>query len=260
VKFTVLSGSPKGDLSITLQYVLYLEKKFPNIELNVINVGRQIKKIEKDQTLFEKIINDLKASDGIIWAFPLYVLLVPSNLKRFIELIYEREATEAFKDKYTAAISTSIHFFDNIAHNYIHAICDDLDMKYLGYYSADMPDLLIEEKRKQIEQFMTNVISGIEKKSSPPKYYAKVPKSNYVYTNGEKNLNSIETEGRKLLVISDVEGEEKTNLVKMISRFKQSFTEEIEEINLRDIYFKGRCLGLKCCFSGLTCERGLKGL
>jgi len=29
MKFTVLSGSPKGDNSVTIQYVLYIAKKFP---------------------------------------------------------------------------------------------------------------------------------------------------------------------------------------------------------------------------------------
>jgi multimeric flavodoxin WrbA len=220
-------------------------------------VGRQIKKIEKDQALFDGIISDLKEADGIIWTFPLYVLLVPSNLKRFIELIFEREATGAFKDKYTAAISTSIHFFDNIAHNYIHAICDDLDMKYLGYYSADMHDLLIDKKRKEIEQFMSNIIEGIKKKSSPPKYYGKVPESKFKYKNGGKNkkikesgesIELIETKGRKILIVSDVEGEE-TNLVKMITQFKESFSEEIEEVNLREIDIKGGCRGcIQCAY------------
>jgi hypothetical protein len=65
-------------------------------------------------------------------AFPLYFLLVPSNYKRFIELIWERGAEAAFKGKYAASLSTSIHFYDHIVHNYINAISEDLDMKFAG--------------------------------------------------------------------------------------------------------------------------------
>jgi hypothetical protein len=63
-----------------------------------------------------------------------YYFLVSSQYKRFIELIWERKAEGFFKDKYTAVLSTSIHFFDHTAHNYMNAICDDLEMKYLGFF------------------------------------------------------------------------------------------------------------------------------
>ena len=79
----------------------------------------------------------------VLWAFPLYVMVVCSRYKRFIELIFERKAEDAFPGTYAASLSTSIHFFDQTAHAYIHAISDDLGMKYLGFYSADIKDLLI---------------------------------------------------------------------------------------------------------------------
>jgi hypothetical protein len=55
---------------------------------------------------------------------------VHGNYKRFIELITERGVQDAFAGKYTATLSTSIHFYDHTAHNYMHAVCDDLNMKY----------------------------------------------------------------------------------------------------------------------------------
>src|SRR4030043_33838 len=129
MQIAVLSGSPKGELSVTLQYVRLIQKKFPQHELKVINVSHDIQKIEKDEKLFGKIIDDIINADGVLWAFPLYFLLVPSQYKRFIELIRERAAQSAFKGKYTAVLSTSIHFYDHTANNYMRAICDDLDMR-----------------------------------------------------------------------------------------------------------------------------------
>jgi NAD(P)H-dependent FMN reductase len=135
MKIIVLNGSPKGKLSITMQYIKYIEKIFPHHELKIFDISQKLRTIEKDEKVFQEIINEIESSDGVLWAFPLYYCLVHSNYKRFIELIFERKVTDAFKDKYTAAISTSIHFYDHTAHNYINAICDDLNMKYVDFFS-----------------------------------------------------------------------------------------------------------------------------
>ncbi len=123
MKIAVLSGSPKGDLSITLQYVKLIQKKIPEAE----------------------IIDHVRNSDGVLWTFPVYVFLVPSQYKRFIDLIWERGAQDAFQDKYTAVLTTSIHFYDHTAHNYMHAICDDLGMRFVESLSADIDDIFTKE-------------------------------------------------------------------------------------------------------------------
>ena len=48
MKIAVLNGSPKGKLSATLQYVNFIQKKFPHHELKIFEIASQIKKIEKD--------------------------------------------------------------------------------------------------------------------------------------------------------------------------------------------------------------------
>ena len=153
MKIVVLNGSPKGNISVTLQYVLFIRKKFPQHELKVFNIAQEFRKIEGEEEAFQEIIEAVKSADGVLWAFPLYILLVHSNYKRFIELIRERGVESAFKGKYTAALSTSIHFFDHTAHNYINAICDDLDMRYVGSFSADMYDLLQTKEQDKLIRF-----------------------------------------------------------------------------------------------------------
>ena len=44
----VLNGSPKGEYSITLQTVRYLEKLHPEHSFQVLHVGQRIKALEKD--------------------------------------------------------------------------------------------------------------------------------------------------------------------------------------------------------------------
>ena len=43
MKIIVLNGSPKGDISVTMQYVRFIQKKFPQHELRrlgLLGIGR----------------------------------------------------------------------------------------------------------------------------------------------------------------------------------------------------------------------------
>ena len=83
MKIIVLNGSPKGDLSITMQYVAYIKKQFPQYDLEITNISQRIKRIEKDESIFQGIIDKVRTSDAVLWASPIYLLLVPSQYKRF---------------------------------------------------------------------------------------------------------------------------------------------------------------------------------
>ena len=59
-------------ISVTMQYVHFIQNKFPQHELNIFNIAQKINGIEKNQNSFGQIINAVKTADGILWAFPLY--------------------------------------------------------------------------------------------------------------------------------------------------------------------------------------------
>ena len=86
MKITVLNGSPKGDYSITLQTVRFIEKHNPQHSFTYLNVGQSIKAYEKD---FSKAEAALNKADMILFAYPVYTFIVPSQLHRFIELMKE---------------------------------------------------------------------------------------------------------------------------------------------------------------------------
>ena len=153
MKIIVLNGSPKGQTSVTVQYVHFLQVKFPDIEWNILDVAQKIKKLEDDKAAFQQVIEEVSTSDAVLWAFPLYFFLVSSQYKRFIELIYERKSVFAFRGKHAAVFSTSINYFDHAAHHYMNAICDDLQMKFVDCYSAEMNDLLKSTERKRLKLF-----------------------------------------------------------------------------------------------------------
>lgn len=251
MKITVLNGSPKGKQSVTMQYVHFIQQQFPQHELKILHVAQRIRKLEKDGQAFQEILDDVASSDGVLWAFPLYTCLVHSDYKRFIELIRERDAQGVFENKYAASFSTSIHFYDHTAHNYIHAICDDLDMRFVDAYSASMRDLFEEGKQRSVRLFAEQIFDAIETNAPTFKQYAPILHTPAEYTPGQATAG-IEPDNQKVLIITDAENEQ-SNEWKMVERFRAAFTKPIEVINLHDLDMKGGCMGCLQCGYDNTC-------
>jgi multimeric flavodoxin WrbA len=256
MKIVVLNGSPKGDISVTMQYIQFLKKTFPQHDLKILNISQKIQAIEKGEAASREIIDEVRSAEGVLWAFPLYFLLVHSHYKRFIELIFERGVEEAFQGKYASALSTSIHFFDHTAHNYINAICDDLNMKYTGSFSADMYDLLEEKRRQELTLFAEHFFFAIENNVPTTKTFRPVHRSQFDYIPGDVE-SKISVGDKKVVVLTD-SVDSQTNLGKMIKRFSQSFSGEIEVIDLNDVDIKGGCLGCIQCGYDHSCSYGSK--
>jgi len=258
MKITVLNGSPKGVTSVTMQYVHYIQKKFPQHDLQIVHISQRLKKIERDREAFREIVDRVQTSDGVLWAFPLYLLHVHGNYKRFIELIWERGATGAFAGKYAAALSTSIHFFDHTAHNYIHAICDDLDMRFTGSFSAEMLDLLKKEGQAKTVTFAGHFFKAIDEDLPAPRRYAPLVARAFDYTPGPVE-RQIDVDGKRVVILTDAEPGQ-TNLLRMIERFEAALAGDVEVLNLHDVDIKGGCLGcLKCGYDNQCAYRGKDG-
>lgn len=248
MKVVVFNGSPKGELSVTLQYVRYLQKKFPQHEFTIYPIAQQINKLERDAQAFGQIMDEVRHTDAVIWAFPLYFLLVCSQYKRFIELIREKNEASAFAGKYAASLSTSIHFFDHTAHNYIHAICDDLQMKYLGAYSAEMYDLMRGKERRRLLGFAESFFDSVSRQIPVARVYPPLSFSDFHYQPGTSTA-SVDTGNKQLLILTD-EKKESGNLWPMVQSFKGNFRQNVDVVCLSDIDIKGGCLG--CCRCGLN--------
>lgn len=73
MKIVVLNGSPRNEQSVTMHYIKYLENTFDQCEFKILNICQEVKTLEKNADIMEQTINEIKNSDGIIWAFPVYL-------------------------------------------------------------------------------------------------------------------------------------------------------------------------------------------
>ena len=254
MKILVINGSPAGDSSITLQTVEYLKIFFPEHEYKTINAGQRIKAIERD---FAESKAALEAADLIIFCYPVYTFLAPSQLHRFIELIKESRADVA--GKFATQISTSKHFYDTTAHRFIQDNCADLDLKYLRGLSADMDDILTEQGQNDAKEFFRFVLWNIEKG-----YYEKpsVMPAEAVFGpvfaasagTSPAPMPSADAKSIRAALVTDYDAQDPApGLISMIKRFQSRFPGQIELVNLREFPFSGGCLGCFNCASEGKC-------
>ena len=238
----VLNGSPKGKYSITLQTVLYLEKLHPDHTFENLNVGQTIKSLEKD---FSSAIDAVQKADLLLFSYPVYTFIAPSQLHRFIELL--KAADLDLSRKFATQISTSKHFYDVTAHRYIQDNCLDLGLKYIKGLSADMDDLLSKKGQKEAVDFFNFVCWSMTHDSyepfpaplgAPAHIPVTVPDENPADKSGD------------VVIVTDCEADN-TQLSNMIARFQSKLPIKSRIVNIQDYPFKGGCLGcFNCAISG----------
>lgn len=238
----VINGSPKGEYSITLQTVRYLEQQFLDQHFEVLHAGQQIKSLEQD---FTSAIVAVKQLDLLLFSYPVYTFLAPSQLHRFFELL--KASGISLADKYAAQLSTSKHFYDITAHRYVQDLCQDLGLKYIGGLSADMDDLLQEQGQKQARDFLQYLRWSVAQDSYLPFPAAQpdfVPAAATALPVGEEDKPG------DIVIVTDVTPEE-ANLQTMIHRFRAKCPRKTRVVNIREYPLQGGCLGcFRCAVSG----------
>ena len=241
MKILVLNGSPKGKYSITLQTSLYLQAKHPEHSFNFLNVGQNIKALEKD---FSPALEAVREADILLFSYPVYTFIVPCQLHRFLELLKASGAN--LSGKVATQISTSKHFYDMTAHRFIQDNCADLKLPYIRGLSADMDDLLTEKGQKDAESFFRFLIWSVENNSFEAA--SAVP--------GTANHIPVdvpvceEKKSGDIVIITDCE-ENDTQLTAMIARFRAVMPRATRVVNIREYPLRGGCLGcFNCAVTG----------
>ena len=246
MKILIINGSPAGEGSITLQTMLYIEKLFPGHEYETINAGQRILSLEKD---FSPALDALRSAEMLIFCYPVYTFLVPAQLHRFIELM--KESGVPLAGKYAAQITTSKHFYDVTAHEFIRENCADMGLKYIAGLSADMDDLLNEKGRGEARAFFAHALwyaeNGLGEAPAPRPAPDAALKSASVPADAYT-----EKKDKRVVVVADL-AEGDTALADMIGRFLAVTPYRCSVVNLRDFPFAGGCLGCFNCASDGRC-------
>lgn len=242
----VLNGSPTGKDSITLCTLRYIKKHFPEHKYKVLHVGQQIYKMEHDPECWKPY---LEAADLVIFCYPVYTFLVPSQLHHFIELMKESEID--LSEKYATQISTSLHFYDVTAHTFIEENCADMGFRVIRGLSADMEDLLHEQGQKDALSFFRYVLWNIEKGySDVPAISAKAKKLKK--TNSDVSPVNAPAPQR-VVIVADYGNSEANRLQNMCERLKNALPCKTDIVNIQEFPFKGGCLGCFHCAADGKC-------
>ncbi|MGA2545771.1 MAG: NAD(P)H-dependent oxidoreductase [Rectinemataceae bacterium] len=252
MKIAVLGGSPKGETSVTMQYVRWIRENLRGHEIETFQIASRIAALERDEATFASVIEAVQGADAVLWAFPLYVFTVCSQYKRFIELVWDRGAAEAFRGKYAASLSTSIHFFDHTAHEYIRGVSEDLGMAFTASFSPKMDDLKKPECRKQLLSFAEELVGAAEKKLPLPRRTAALPPRGSAAgapraTEPVSSPKSSPPTGKRVLVLVDYPELAVGAMARRYAAAARSAGENVELLGLEEMGMKGGCLGcLKC--------------
>ena len=246
MKIAVINGSPKGKYSITLQTVLFLQRKYPQHTFEVLHAGQKIKALEKD---FSEAKALLESSDAVLFSYPVYTFLAPSQLHRFIELV--KASGVPLTDKYVTQISTSKHFYDMTAHKYVEENALDLGMRYIRGLSADMEDLLKDKGQKDATQFFNRFLWSVEEGV----YTVKTLGEDSTFIPVKATLPTTFAENKRtdkdILILTDCT-DKTSNLWTMIERFQASLPYQTRIVNIQEYPLSGGCLG---CFRCAVSEK-----
>ena len=243
MKILIVNGSPRGRFSVTLQTCLYLEKRFPGHSFEYLNAGAGIQSFERDMAPAAAAFS---RAELVIFAYPVYTFLVPSQLHRFLELMKERRLD--VRGLCATQLTTSKHFFDVTAHRFVEENCRDMGMRVIRGLSADMEDLLTEKGRQEAERFLEYAVFCAENGIVDTETAQAAEEPAPVY---ECALEPVKKqEGFDTVIIGDLrEGDE--SLRAMIKDFDAVYPYRTRFVNLADFPFKGGCLGcLNCAISG----------
>jgi multimeric flavodoxin WrbA len=201
------------------------------------------------------VLARVAASDLVIMACPVYVFNIPSQFRRFIEILFDESRQAPFAGKYAACITTSINFFDNTAHAYLRSVCEDLGMNFAGAFSADSYDLLDETQRSRLLQFAGLVFDTVRDRRPCSRACLPLVKSSFQYQPSGAEATKLSTD-KKVVIVMDAE-RPGSNLPLMVRKFAENF-ENAEVLNLSEVNVSGGCLGCIQCGFDHKCVYGDK--
>ena len=243
MRILVINGSPKGENSVTLQTVLYLEKHFPEHRFVYLHAGQRVRALEKD---FSPAAVELEQAELLLFAYPVYTFLVPSQLHRFVELM--KESGVSLAGKYASQISTSKHFYDITAHAFLEDNFFDMGLRVVRGLSADMEDLLSPKGRQECLAFFRHLLFCAERGLCLPERAALPAAAHLPVTLPPESTEK--KDRRVAIVASDLADPQ---LAAMVEAFCRRVPAGVRVIDLTKVRMDGGCISCFHCSTKGEC-------
>ena len=252
----IINGSPKNNYSITLQTSLFLQKKFPDCKFEIQPVAKLNNQLDLNP---EEVYEKIKTFDIIIFSYPVYTFIAPYQLHLFFEKL--KKHNFHFDGKVATQITTSKHFYDITAHQFIKENSLDLGFNFITGLSADMEDLIKKSGQNEAENFFKRVLWCTENQlfdDYPNKNQNSIstekPTSIVKFTD-EFKIDLPKDDSKEIVIITDYDksNPQDKNLKLMIDKFIDLLPYKTKIVNIREYKFKGGCLGCFRCASTGKC-------
>jgi len=240
----VINGSPRGKYSTSIQNIRYIEKLYSKLHFTIVNAAQQIKYYENH---IDEIIDGINKADLVIFSYPVYSFLVPSQLHRIIELLKEKNV--CFHQKVVTQICQSKHFYDITAMNFMELNFSDLCFKYVNGLSLDMDDLQTKKGQELIQKFFKHLLfcyeNNIYDTIESIKYEHQPVLASHI---DEK----VKDKSKTICIVTDRTGEDDA-LNAMINRFSNEVKYQVKVVNIRNFPFHNGCIGCLSCLCDGKC-------
>ena len=229
MKICVLNCSPKNDLSLTIQNILYLQKWFQEkLNEDVFDIIPAF-----SGAVTQKIEDSVKNSDLIIMSGAVFHFDVHSSMGELLDMLSDNYR-DIIKDKPVTFLSTSGMIGDTLAHNRFEMWARKNRLRYINSLSLESSEVLTPLGREELFCWFR---------------YARAMAEYY------KNKGMPMARSRGRVVLLDTCEKELPEITSAVNSAKQRFEASgfnTEVITLRDKNIR-HCTGCQCCFSNRTC-------
>jgi multimeric flavodoxin WrbA len=219
----VLSGSPKGDHSLTLQSALALQKMYPNDSFEICKIGNG------------EVSNETKECINNCDLLMILTSLFHFNVhQQTIVAFREIEKSIDLTGKYATYLTTSGFNMDIPAHNFVKDFMVNAGANYIRSLSLLDEDILKPEGREELYRWFTYI-------------------KDYM-CNCSHNTHPNFSEKRRVVIIDA--GDTKNETENAISVLKSSFSElncDLSVYSLRDFNLKP-CIACFGCYTDCKCK------
>ena len=118
-------------------------------------------------------------------------------------------------------------------------------MRYVGSFSADIYSLLKESEREKLISFAEDYFEAIERRRITTRSFYPLLRHDYRYTSSS-TVETVDTADKKIVMVTDVTAND-GNLAMMIQFIKDTYSGNMEIVDLNKMNFAEGCIGCLSC-------------